>query len=60
MPFHLRAVWNAARNKTALGYRDVITVSLCVRLRARLSRKEGKKSAMRMAAPTGPAGFPAF
>jgi len=57
MPFHLRAVWNAARNKTTPGYRDVITVSLCTRLRARPSRKEGKKSMMRITAPTGPAGF---
>lgn len=42
MPFHLRAVWNATRNKTAPGYRDVITVSLCARLRA-LERGEKKR-----------------
>lgn len=34
MSFHLRAVWNATRNKKAPESRDVISASLCTRLRA--------------------------
>lgn len=41
MPFHLRAVWNAARNKKAPEYRDVINTSLLY-VRVYRCRKEEK------------------